>query len=486
MRLTPLILALFLTGNTDAMARPSDAVPQSAPVQLLRIVSGPSGSESGGVFVLSEERSTFNRNTDREAIVYFQWQANPGPHKLVARWKGPDANFSSTSTIDYVAKDRRFGAYWRLTLSPSMPLGAWSIEVTVDGEPGGRYSFEIAETPVAGVPVKRVLTQAELYEKLSRLFVLIERSTWAGRQLDPGAGFVSSKGKLYTAMSIVDAADTLRATFADGTRRELTAVLAWNRSQDWAVIAGPEIEVPLSIAPSDNTKVGDRCVSMEGGSTGGRVLVDCTISGRRNPATAGLIATFLNGNGTPGAPVLNEFGELIGMVGASDVPGATRLPDVLRFRAQLKGAPIVPFDLVRVLPTAQPTLMAELRAKGELIEVITGDEHVLSGGFARGILKGNTVSPSDQRDEFSIREGKVTVFVTWNPQQRLKGATVLRLRDTENRTVVDSKPGKLDVRKGDMSLSSWQLPIVSVPGIYRADVLLDGKPIWRGFVRITP
>jgi hypothetical protein len=184
--------------------------------------------------------------------------------------------------------------------------------------------------------------------------------------------------------------------------------------------------------------------------------------------------------------VLNEFGELIGMVGASDVPGATRLQDVLRFRAQLKGAPIVPFQLVRVIPTTEPSSMTDLRAKGELIAAVTGDEHVLSGGFARGIIKANTVTPSDQRDEFSIRDPKFIVFVTWAPQQRLKGASVMRLRDSENRVIVESKPGKIDVRKGDISLSSWETPMVSAPGMYRADVMIDGKPIWRGFLRITP
>ena len=79
-----------------------------------------------------------------------------------------------------------------------------------------------------------------------------------------------------------------------------------------------------------------------------------------------------------------------------------------------------------------------------------------------------------------------TVFVTWDPQEALKGATVLRLFDPVNRVVAESKPDKLSLRKRQLSLSSWELPMVSAPGVYRADVLLDGKPIWRGFVRITP
>lgn len=489
MRMTAGLLALCLTGSLDAAPRADDGSVQAAQVQLLQVVSGPSGSETGSTFVLSEERSTFNRTIDREAIIYFQWQGNRGPHKLVARWQGPERSFSSTAAIDYVAKDRRFGAYWRLPLSPSMPTGTWSIEVTVDGEPGGRYTFEVTDTTVpAGpaVPVKRLPTHAELYEQLRRVFVVIERSTAGGRQLDPGAGFVGSKGRLYTAVSVLDDVDFLRATFADGTRGDLTALLSWNRRQDWAAIPGPDVGESLSVASLESTKVGDRCVSMEGGSTGGRVLVDCTITGHRNPASAGFIATFLNGTGTAGAPVLNERGELIGMVGATDVPGVTRLSEVMRFRADLKGAPIVPFNLVRVIPTVQPSLLADLRSRGDLLSAVTGEEHVVSGGFSRGILKGVTVTPSDQRDEFSSREAKLTVFVTWSPQERLKGVSVLRLRDTDNRIVVESKPGKIDLRKGNLSLSSWELPMISVPGIYRADVLINDQPIWRGFVRITP
>jgi hypothetical protein len=34
-------------------------------------------------------------------------------------------------------------------------------------------------------------------------------------------------------------------------------------------------------------------------------------------------------------------------------------------------------------------------------------------------------------------------------------------------------------------LSSWKLPVPPTPGMYRADVLIDGTPIWRGFVKVT-
>ena len=77
------------------------------------------------------------------------------------------------------------------------------------------------------------------------------------------------------------------------------------------------------------------------------------------------------------------------------------------------------------------------------------------------------------------------MFVTWGPQARLKGGLALKMYDETNHPVADSTPGKLDLRPGDRRLSSWRVPVPPRPGMYRADVVLDGVPIWRAFVRIT-
>ena len=226
---------------------------------------------------------------------------------------------------------------------------------------------------------------------------------------------------------------------------------------------------------------------MEGGAAGGRVLTEGSFSGQtESPGSARrFLATFLNGSGTPGAPVLNEFGELIGIVGGASVPGM-RLGDLFRFRAELKGAPIVPVSLIRVQPEAQPSTIADLHQRGELVPPLVGDEHVMSGGFARDIVKGPVVAPSDQREEFSIREKIFAAFVTWNPLQRLKGVTKLRVYDSDNRLVGESKPDKVNVRKAQLALTSWQVSVPPTAGLYRVDVFFEEKPLWRAFVRITP
>lgn len=474
-----LMAALVLTSLTLAAQPP-------APLHVLKIAGGPSGAESGGTFVLTEERSVFNRSDDREVIVQFLWEGAPGPHKMVGQWRSPDGGQTSVSTIDYVAKDRRFGAYWRLPVSPAMALGTWSMEATVDGQPAGRFSFEVTDRAIAPVVTKRPLTQAELFERLNRMFVVLHRTTAGGRDLDIGAGFTGSGGRIFTAMAAIDDVDTIRALLPGGTTNPVTAALAWHRKQEWVVLQSPDEKAidPLTVANA--TQVGDRCFSMEGGVSGGRSLLDGAITGMgaKGSDAPAFLATFANGTGTPGAPVLNEFGELIGLIGAG-TPGATRLHDLMRLRAQLKGVPIVPMSLVRVRPDAPVSSLSDLRARGELVSALWGDQHVQSGGFAKSVGK-RPVAPVDQRDDFSVRDKTFVLFLTWNPLERLRGQTRARMYDADNRLVLESKPKKSDFRKRDVTFSTWEIPITFEPGSYRAEILLDDKPMWRGFLRITP
>jgi hypothetical protein len=481
---------LMLTGISfprDSTA----ALPQAVPLHVLKIAAGPSGSVSNGTFVLTEERAVFNRIDDREVIVSFDWEGSPGPHKLTATWRSQDGGTTSTSSMDYTAKGRRFGAFWRLTLSPTAPIGTWSIEAIVDGQPGGRFTFEITDSkvqpgqPVQLVKMKEPLTQSELYGRLGRMFVGIERFSSAGRTLEGVSGVLGAQGRIYTSMAAIDDVDRIRGVLPDGSARDLLTLFAWNRRQDWAVLeAANAKEFDLAVAASDSVKIGDRCFSIEGSPSAGGVLVDLSVIGHRAAPDAGWLATFINGAGTPGAPVVNEYGELIGVVGGS--AGGTRMGVLLRNRAELKGVPIVPFGLFPVQNDVASTRIADLRSRGELIAALAGDQNVLSGGFAREIARTNTVAPSDQRDEFSASEKKMVAFVTWNPVEKLKGLAVIRLFDINNRPVMETKPMKLSMRKGQLSLSSWELPISSLSGTYRADVMLDARPIWRGFVRITP
>jgi len=456
----------------------------AASIHVLKISSGPSGSEVNGTFVLTSERSVFNRNDDREVIVLFQWDGVPGTHRLVAQWRSPDSAVTSNSAIDYLARAQRFGAYWSLPLSASMPLGTWSIEATVDGLPAGRFTFEVTDNKVASSPAKPMLTQAALYERLNRVFVVLLRSSKAGRELSATSGFSPAAGLIYTAMSTLDNADDIRVVSYDGSAKRVTTVVAWNRQQHWAVLSGA-VDLDIQpIAAADATRVGTRCFSLDSTLATGRVLSECSITGQNSQGTApSLIATFATGSGVPGAPVINESGELIGLVGDLSRTGEAAI--AYSPGGSILGTPIIPISLINVDATATPVTLVDLRSRGVTVPGLGGDEHAMSGGFGRVDTKGKLAS-TEHHDQLSIRERAFAVFVMWSPKERLRGVMVVRLFDADNRVVAESKPAKVDLRKNQTSTSSWTLPMLTDPGTYRADVLLDNTPMWRGFLRITP
>jgi hypothetical protein len=475
----PLSVGLGLAGLEARIQQPA-GVPT---LQLLKISSGPAGAERDGVFELTEERAVFSRAEDKEVIVFFQWEGAPGPHKMSATWRSPDGASSTTSTIDYEARDRRFGAYWRLLLAPHTPLGTWSIEATVDGLPGGRYTFEVTDAGAPPAPpVKRILTQRELYERLSRVHVVLERSFASGRSLEPAAALLGPDGRLYTTAAALDEADRIVAFTADGSSTPIEGLLGWSRRDQWAVLAGVPGKVEsLEVAALSHVSVGDRCFSMDGTATGGRVLMEGSIIGQSTAADGPprFVASFATGTPRPGAPVVDESGAFLGVIA-----GTPNLMEMLRLQASLRGAPILPFRAFRLRDDATPMPLVALRDKGELLGPVVGEEHVRSGGFSVAIQRGPIVAPTDQREEFHVTEDGFTVFVTWHPKERLRGMLTMSLFDADNQLVAQSKPARRDFRKGDLLLTSWQQPVPPVPGRYRADVVMDDRVMWRGYVRV--
>src|SRR5207237_6455858 len=112
-----------------------------------------------------------------------------------------------------------------------------------------------------------------------------------------------------------------------------------------------------------------------------RVLIDSSISGRAGSPASGprLLTTIGSGSTPPGEPVFNDFGELIGITGGSLVPGASELSDLMHFRAELHGVPVIPISLIRAPLDLPPVSLAEVRAKGALLAAVQGFQNVLSG-----------------------------------------------------------------------------------------------------------
>lgn len=480
-------VAALLAMSTVTFVLGSQQAPATSDLRLLRAAVGVGGSVVNGRYVLGEERAAFSRTDDKELIASFEWEGTPGVHRMVATWRGSDGTVSSSAPIDYQAKERRFGAYWRFAVSPTMALGSWSVDVAVDGQPGGRLAFEIkGEAAAPGVLRKRVLTQAQVFDLLNGLHVILQRSTSSGKALESAAAMRGANGYLHTVTSAIDEADRIQAFPADGKPQPVTTLMAWNRPGGWAVLsAGGTTASSLppqpAIAKEGDIRIGDRCYAMDGSPTGARVLLDGVISGRTAGTRPAWIVAFQTGVARAGSVVVNESGEILGIV---DRPPNTF--ESLKAQEDLRGRPLIDLAEFKVADNASAASLDDLRARGELLAPVLGEMHVSSGGFAAAINRAISVAPEDQRSEFSTTEKAFSVFVTWNPRERLKGIVSLKLFNAENRQLAQTPPKKADIKKQDLILMSWRFDMLRTPGLYRADVLIDDKVMWRGWVRLTP
>jgi hypothetical protein len=458
----------------------------ATPLHVLRIAAGPGGVEEKGTFRLTEERIVFSRTDDREVIVFFQWEGVPGRHLLEATWRSPDGSTSSKSTINYDARERRFGAYWRFVITPDTSLGMWSIDATVDGQPGGRFTFEITGAPAPAAPtIKRPNTQQELHDLLSRHFAVLIRKGPGMRELEPAMGTVAVPGQIFTAVAPLDSIDQLTIVRSDGTA-ELTSVVDVNRERGWAIVEAPTGDV-AALTHAKDPRVGDGAFSMVG-SGGSRVLLEGQITGTLGSSTQpeGWTVSFVNGLGVDGAPVVNEFGEWIGMIGGKPRDAAAGFRSFTSSTVDLGNVPVIPLRSIAPRAGSRPATFADVRARGLLLEPLVLEEHIVSGGFSKETPRGTLPPPQIQRDEFSHADKEMVVFVTWGPRTRLKGQAAFHLYNSANVRVASSKPAKADFRAKDLATSLWRIPVIMPAGVYRAELHFDEKPVWRRYLRINP
>jgi hypothetical protein len=283
----------------------------------------------------------------------------------------------------------------------------------------------------------------------------------------------------------VDGADTLVALVGEGLRHPVQRITAYDRRQQWAVLVGPVSSQaePLVPANYDDVTVGTRCFAMEGTADGVRVLIAGTVSGR--VTTAGgriLVASFAEAFGMPGAPVVDEYGQLIGMLGAG-LPGDQRpLEYVSAARGQLKGAPLLRLpDDARLASAPAAASLEQLRASGNLMPS-ADDRYVASAGFTAGTVK--SLGTRMNFDSEFQRGESFTLVVEWSALERVRGQAVVTVIDVDGKVVVTSRPRKVDLKPRQFVAIAWPLTSALPAGTYRADVTIDGVTYWRGFYRV--
>jgi hypothetical protein len=465
---------------------------------------------------MDDPRTVFRVPDDRQVLVYCEWEGATGvagQHEFEGVWKNPADKVVVVSDFKLEVRERRCSGFFTMLLSETTETGVWTLEARVDGETTGHHKFQIvsANDPAAQTAVgppqanpvgpppeqaRQPLTESQIYELANAATVLVEKLDARGVRIDSGSGFLVEPDVMLTAFQVIDGATKLRVSLPDGRRLETQEALGWDKWQDWAFLkvdSGQKRFIALS--PNADSPVGSRVFALAVSPVVARVIVRCDIVGKnRFPQNGGRLNLNCTHPDVIGSPLLNEYGDLIGVVGGSLIPGwasTKSLPGVYYSGAQIAnstpGLLAVPVNSSsKPSSTHAPTNLQQLASDGTFTPVLTRFENIQYGTLARRVEAKPSPRPMEETYEFRSKEGAVTVFISWQPKEKIKAPAMIRIYDLSGRVLIESKPSKVDLKPGPApSYSWWRADISSLkPAIYRVDVFVDSSPVWRAFFKV--
>jgi hypothetical protein len=91
-----------------------------------------------------------------------------------------------------------------------------------------------------------------------------------------------------------------------------------------------------------------------------------------------------------------------------------------------------------------------------------------------------------EKSDFSRADGEAAIFLNFAPRQKLKDSAIVAIYDLDNQRIVQTPPARLAPQAERVLYLSQPFSITNFqPGVYRADVIMDGNPVWRAFFRVT-
>ena len=461
--------------------------------RLVQSVSGTKIHDESGRFAVDDPRTIFYLPADQQVVVYFTWEGPAGSHHFEGIWKDPAGKAVLISGFDYTSSQLRFGGYFKMLLESATP-GTWTVEARIDGESAGSHTFQVlaAPRPDNAVSTRRILTRPEIYNRALGATVAIENIDQKGARRFVGSGFLIAPGQILTAFEVIESATKIRI-FSQGRAFDVSEVQSWNRRQDWAILKAP---VDGQILPRAATPLGvtDRCFFLDAAAENNRVLTETFLIGTRDLGSGGqrlnIGDTF--DRHTIGSPLINDYGEVIGIIGGSLVGGAFPGDSIYASRNAMLGAVsrgglAIPISLVHESAAASTTI-AQLAATGQFMPTLTTTQDVLIGALSRGLnRKADPPRVVEEKYEFTRADGQASVLISWLPEEKHKGIPALRIFDLDNRLIFESAgKKKITVNTNKLSYTAWELDISTLPpGIYRIDVLLAADTVWRTFFRMV-
>lgn len=464
-------------------------------VRFAKSLSGPSGHVSGSRFVFDETRNRFVYPQDKSLIIYFEWSTPAGLHTISAVWKSPDGRPQSIpADIKVETKTPELTAYWTFDISPGDVSGVWTLETRVDGAPGRSHSFELyvpvtapANPDIAVAPSLPTTDQA--YRKTVPSLVIVRSLDEADNYLDSAMGFVYGPDQIATAFEAVDGASRILVEFADGSKTSVEELGTFDRTADWALIPVPTgTRVPLESSSSSSVKVGERVLTFTLENNKTPVAAVVTVTGRDTNGKSGVVQVNPSLPAvSAGAPVLDTHGEVFGILGAwatpgSRIPAAISAQDPAVWRHVNEEVAVAPIEAIK--PGNDHQSLATLAKTGVFTPPIARFPALTYATTTdvdakRGDLPDRNVSDFPR----SVPAGWVVSL--WTRREKLKSARVeVAIFDVDNRKQASTAPKKVTFGDPPARVAA-SLPLSGLsPGTYRLDLLADGVPVWRTFIRI--
>ena len=480
------MLRLIMLAPLLVLAAETALAQSSGRFHLVRSASGSKGAPDGGRFVLEDPRNVFQAGKDRQVMVTFEWQGPAGRHRCEGAWKDPSGKTVFTSEAQVDARGARFGVYWGLSLPDTVATGTWVVETRVDGELAGAHAFQVQSEPATVTPVRRPLAVAELYQRGLSQTLTLRALDATGAELGRTSGFFVAPDLVSTSFAGINAARAIRIVAPDSRQLETSEVVSWNRRDDWALLrfAGASAQpVERGKAPP---RVGDRCFFLDSQGEGARVIVETTVIGQ-----AGDELTLGDGasEASHGAPILDEYGDVVATLAGTGLLGATAIDANVLGSAYARGGRGSRARALAPATDAQGAskTLLDMETAGLFVKPLARTSHSVYGVLATGIQRqGRIPSPVNQTVRFSRSDGQCIPFVTWNPARKEDTTNHFELFDENNRRLGASEPMKTRLRPGEPFAQYWEIALASLkPGIYRIDLVLGPDPVWRTFFRVT-
>ncbi|NRB76648.1 MAG: trypsin-like peptidase domain-containing protein, partial [Verrucomicrobiales bacterium] len=186
---------------------------------------------------------------------------------------------------------------------------------------------------------------------IARQFVTIRQLGIAGEQLAMGSGFQIGGGLVASCFHTVGRGNEIVAEFSDGTTRLPTEIVAWSEAADLIVLrfeVNSGLEKDQGIAFADqNIELGSPVAAMGNPEGDARYFVSGVVAAgekvMRGVKVVPLAMAIERGNS--GGPVVNQRGELVGIVALKDLrrPGLGYAISVEELKSLLKETTPVSF-----------------------------------------------------------------------------------------------------------------------------------------------